>query len=158
MKLFNKILIGIITVISLTSLISINDVNSISWFKTKQVETAGMITMGSSNIISGDSIIFYKGRPAILQDLYIRSRGGNTAYTTTGSADTLKIYGTINGVPVVIGYIADATFTYTSPFVSYTPTISGIFDGTLYYGIIPENKFTNGDWNLDLMFKITQFK
>jgi hypothetical protein len=45
------------------------DLKEITWVDTKQVQKMGVYGVSSAEMLSGDSIILYKGDPAILEDI-----------------------------------------------------------------------------------------
>lgn len=162
MNLFKKLIIGVFTSILLlvgaTTVTAQQKVSSLEWVATRQIEKAAITRIPSDQIIAGDSIILYQGQPAILEDIYIKYVPYLIPYTTSGSTDTVKVYGTYQDIPVQIGYIADTLFASTTPNVSYSSTVVGQVDGDLYYIIMPSGKFTLGDAYMDIISKFIIFK
>ncbi len=134
------------------------DLKEITWVDTKQVQKMGVYGVSSAEMLSGDSIILYKGDPAILEDIYFKYTYLGTAYTTTGSTDTVKICGLYGDTAVTMAYIVDGSFEATNNHVSYIATEAGGVTGTLYYLIIPASKFTVGNSRWELMCKYTIFR
>jgi hypothetical protein len=161
MKLFRKfypIILGLICLIALgaAKVVKIENLDSVQWYRTGQIEKFVKFTLGPDEL-DGDSLIFYKGQPATITEMYCKSVMRGTAYTAA-TDDTIKVYGNYGSVGTPIAYIADSLFVTNVPLVSSTALTTGIMTGTEFSIGIPDSKFSTGNNLIDIYAKIVILK
>lgn len=157
-KLIKGLIIGItIPVLFIAGVVTKNLlVEDITWSNTGDIDKKIKIGL-TANELAGDSITFYKGKPAIIKGIYIKNILRGTSYTSN-TTDTIQIKGFFEDNIITMAYIMDSAFTSITPIVSYSPVITGLVDGTNYYIVIGDNKLTGGTNVYEMVVDLTILK